>query len=96
MHSVANSRYARIADGRIPPLPGRRPAYPNAAVCKLPMHAYTLRRIITRWRERSSDPQGGYEPASPNAPMSLTRLSLFPYAGDLTNACRSVPGAPSR
>jgi len=69
---------------------GRRPAYPNAARYQPPMHAYTLRCISTRWREWSSDPQGGYEPASPDTTMSLTRLSLFPYAGELTNGCRSI------
>ncbi len=60
------------------------------------MHAYTLRCMIIRWREWSSDRHGGREPDRAGATMPLTRLSLFPYAGELTHTRRSVHSAPSR
>jgi len=60
------------------------------------MHVYTLRCMIIRWREWSSDRHGGREPDRARVMMARIRLSLFPYASALTNVCRSVHGTPSR
>ena len=73
MHSVANSRYARIADGHFMPSSGQRAAHPNAAICKPRMHAYTLGRMIIRWRERSLDYHGSCRLAQARATLLLTR-----------------------
>jgi len=52
--------------------------------------------MIIRWREWSSDRHGRHESALASATGMLTYLSIFPSAGELTNAYRSVYGAPSR
>ena len=68
---------------------------PHAAVCHPPIHPYTLGRIIIYCRSWSSHRYGG-RLVRAGAMMGLTQLSLFPYAGELVKACRSVHGAPSR
>ena len=84
---------ARTADRRTLPSLERRAVHPNAAP---PMQVYTLSCMIIRWHERLSDRHGDCGPARASATTSLTRLSLFPYAGEVANGCRSVHGTPSQ
>jgi len=60
------------------------------------MHVYTLRRMIIRRREWSSDRRSDHGLARADAPMVLTRLSHFPYAGEVAHAYRVVHDTPSR
>jgi len=52
--------------------------------------------MIIRWHKWSSDCHGDRKRAWAGATMSLTWLSILLYFGELTNACRSVHGAPSQ
>ncbi len=93
--SLGCASYARIAHGHILRSVGHHATSFDAGRYVLSSHAYTLRCMIIRWREWSSDRHGGQEPARASTMMSLTQQSLFPFAYEVVNACRSVHNVPS-